>query len=95
MLRPEQLALKLFNLTLEQFTKLPSRFSAEAMYRDERARLLDIVARDNFIDDYTGIRISSTGHRFRIEQATVWNLIDVAGRIHGQAATFERWTTLD
>jgi len=24
----------------------------------------------------------------------VWNLIDVDGKIHGQAATFDRWTDL-
>jgi hypothetical protein len=88
-------ALALFELPFAQFTQLPSRLSAEPVHRDERARLLDRVARDNFIDDYAGIRISSTGRRFRIEQATVWNLIDAAGAIHGQAATFDRWTMLD
>jgi hypothetical protein len=88
-------ALALFELPFAQFTQLPSRLSAEPVHRDERARLLDRVARDNFIDDYAGIRISSTGRRFRIEQATVWNLIHAAGAIHGQAATFDCWTMLD
>ena len=88
------LALSLFEMTPEQFAQLPSRLSAEPVHRDERARLLDRVTRDGYIDDYAGIRVSATGRRFRIEQAVVWNLIDAEGTIHGQAATFDRWTML-
>lgn len=87
-------ALELFELDFAAFTRLPSRYSAEPLARSERARLLRRVDRDGFIDDYAGVRISSTGRRFRIEQATVWNLIDDAGRNQGQAATFDRWTFL-
>jgi len=46
------------------------------------------------VDDYSGIRISQSGRRFRIEQAIVWNLIDAAGHLCGQAATFDTWTPL-
>ena len=88
------LALSLFEMTPEQFAQLPSRLSAEPVHRDERARLLDRVTRDGYIDDYAGIRVSATGRHFRIEQAVVWNLIDAEGTIHGQAATFDRWTML-
>ena len=88
------LALSLFEMTPEQFAQLPSRLSAEPVHRDERARLLDRVTRDGYIDDYAGIRVSATGRRFRIEQAVVWNLIDAEGTIHGQAATFDRWAML-
>jgi hypothetical protein len=76
------------------FTRLPSRFSAEAPVREERARLLARVSRDGYIDDYSGVRIASSGRRFRIEQATVWNLVDADRSIHGQAATFAHWTEL-
>jgi PAS domain-containing protein len=89
-----QAALDRFGMTLEAFTTLPSRHSAEPLHRDERQALLDRVTRHGFIDDYTGIRIAADGTRFRIEQATVWNLIDADGSIHGQAATFDRWTDL-
>jgi len=89
------LALDLFEMPADEFMRLPSRLSAEPMLRDERARLLDRVTRDGFIDDYAGIRISASGQRFRIEQATVWNIIDATGAMHGQAATFDRWTMLD
>ena len=89
-----RMALDVFEMDFASFTRLPSRYSAEPMNREERARLLERVSRDGFIDDYAGVRISATGKRFRIGQAVVWNLIDVEGRIHGQAATFDRWVML-
>jgi hypothetical protein len=70
---------------------MPSRLTAEAPDRTERARLLAEVAARGFIDDYSGVRISRTGQRFRIERATVWNLSDDEGRRCGQAATFRTW----
>jgi len=89
-----QSALKLWEMPWEKFVETPSRFTAEPMHRDERARFLETVRRNGFIDDYQGIRISSSGKRFRIEQAIVWNLLDEAGRYCGQAATFSNWTYL-
>lgn len=90
-----RLALDLFEVTAEQLLAMPSRLSAETGDRAERARLLDQVGRRGFIDDYAGVRVSATGRRFRIEQATVWNLINETGALHGQAASFARWTRLD
>ena len=84
-------ALELFELDFAAFTALPSRYSAEPLAREERAALLERVTRHGFIDDYAGIRISSTGRRFRIVNATVWNLVDAEGIYRGQAATFSEW----
>jgi hypothetical protein len=81
-------ALLAFDCDVATFTTMPSRLSAEAPLRDERQALLDRVTRDQFIDDYAGIRISATGRRFRIAGAVVWNLVDARGERHGQAATF-------
>jgi hypothetical protein len=81
-------ALAAFDSDVAAFTAMPSRLSAEAPLRGERQRLLDRVARDGFIDDYAGVRISALGRRFRIEGAVVWNLVDAAGQARGQAATF-------
>lgn len=84
-------ALELFELSWAELIQMPSRLTAEAPNRAERARLLAEVAAQGFIDDYSGVRISRTGRRFRIERATVWNLSDEAGRGCGQAATFREW----
>jgi predicted DNA-binding protein (UPF0251 family) len=56
--------------------------------------LLAAVTARGFIDDYSGVRISQTGRRFRITRATVWNLISETGRPCGQAAMFDRWEFL-
>lgn len=88
-------ALALFETTPESFTAMPSRLSAEPELREERARLMARVTRDGFIDDYSGVRISAAGQRFRIHRATVWNLVDAVGVLHGQAAAFSDWTMLD
>lgn len=87
-------ALALWELEADAFIRTPSRLTAEPVHREERARLLERTRRDGYVDDYSGVRISRTGRRFRIERATVWNLVDAAGVVHGQAATFDRWTPL-
>lgn len=86
--------LKLFELDWEKLVKTPSRFTASETLRDERAHLLQKVNEQGYIDDYAGVRVSSNGHRFRIEQATVWNLVDGLGMYCGQAATFSQWSAL-
>ncbi|MDF1657689.1 MAG: MEKHLA domain-containing protein [Verrucomicrobiales bacterium] len=87
-------ALELFELPWEDFTKTPSRFTAEEPERGERERLLEAVTRQGFIDDYSGIRISKSGRRFEIRNAIVWNLLNEEGLKVGQAATFESWRYL-
>ncbi|HET9630258.1 MAG TPA: MEKHLA domain-containing protein [Novosphingobium sp.] len=89
-----RLALARFATDPGHFIGMPSRFSAEAPLREERRALLERVSRDGFIADYAGVRIAADGSRFRIEQATVWNLVDPDGSVHGQAAAFSRWTEI-
>ncbi|MDF1852655.1 MAG: MEKHLA domain-containing protein [Verrucomicrobiales bacterium] len=86
-----QTALGLFEMSWQEFITTPSRFTAEVPERSERERLLSTVARQGYIDDYSGIRISKSGRRFEIREATVWNLIDPKGNPVGQAATFSDW----
>jgi hypothetical protein len=89
-----QTTLKLWKMDWETLTRTPSRHTAEPVHRDERARMLDAVTRQGYIDDYAGIRIASDGSRFRIDRATVWNLVDETGQLRGQAATFAKWQPL-
>lgn len=87
-------ALNLFEMDWDSFTQLPSRKSAEQPNREERAKLLAEVTRNGFIDDYSGIRIASSGQRFVIRNALVWNVTDDEGQYLGQAATFDQWEYL-
>jgi hypothetical protein len=87
-------ALELWEMSWEEFTRTPSRLTAEAPNRQERARLLEAVASKGFMDDYSGVRISKNGRRFEISRAMVWNLISEAGEPCGQAATFSEWKFL-
>jgi len=87
-------ALALWEMPWDELTRTPSRLTAEASNREERARLLAAVTARGFIDDYSGIRISKSGRRFRIARATVWNLLTEIGQPAGQAAVFAHWKML-
>lgn len=87
-------ALTLFEYQWAELIGQPSSTSAEPVHRDERRRLLDEVSRQGFIENYSGIRRGKNGRRFRINHATVFNLLDPDGQYVGQAATFEDWTPL-
>jgi hypothetical protein len=89
-----QAALSLWEMSWDKFTRTPSRLTAEAPNRDERARLLETVTRQGYIDNYAGVRISKNGRRFEISRATVWNLVSDTGEPCGQAATFSEWKFL-
>lgn len=87
-----QVALDLWEMPWEQFVKTPSRLTAEIVNQSERDRMLQRAKLDGYFDNYTGVRISSTGRRFTIEQAVIWNVIDSTGSPVGQAATFSQWS---
>lgn len=88
-------ALSLFEMDFASFTRLPSRQSAEPLQREERDRLLARVSQAGIVDDYQGVRISARARRFRIWNASVWNLTDDEGRAAGQAAAFSDWAYLE
>lgn len=87
-------ALKLWEIDWQTLCKTPGRKTAEPMEREARQAFLDAVRSQGYVENYSGIRISSTGKRFRIEKALVWNLLDENGAYLGQAATFSAWTPL-
>lgn len=89
-----QAALALWEMDWATLTSTPGKQTAEAMERDTREKFLRTVREKGFIDNYSGVRISRTGRRFKIENATVWNLVDSSGIYLGQAATFNHWTFL-
>lgn len=79
-----------FGYDWEEITHLPSRLSAEAPNREERQRFLERVQRLGYETGYKGVRITKTGERFMIEEATLWQLIDDDGKLHGQAVVIPR-----
>ncbi len=89
-----QKALDLWKMDWQTFTSTPSRYTAEAMERGEREQLLAQAKSQGYIRNYRGIRIASNGDRFYIDQAIIWNLIDIEGKLWGQAATFSNWETI-
>ena len=89
-----QVALDLWELTWEQLVKTPSRLTAEPVNRAEREWMLEQARTRGYLDTYRGVRITSTGRRFLVENALIWNVVDTEGRRVGQAATFSQWTWL-
>lgn len=84
-------AQELLEYSWDEIVTLPSRFSAEVPNRAERQRLLGAVARDGFATDYSGVRVSKSGRRFRIADGVLWQLRDTQDKLHGVAATFAHW----
>lgn len=89
-----RLALQLFEMSWADFTAMHSRLSAESADQETRQQLLEQVTLRGFTDHYTGVRISGSGRRFLIRNATVWNLITVNGDYRGQAAMIRSWEPL-
>jgi hypothetical protein len=69
---------------------MPSRKSAEEVVQQERERLLADTLTKGF-SNFKGIRISSMGKRFHIEEGILWNLLDGENRRCGQAAVYSNW----
>jgi PAS domain-containing protein len=87
-------AQELFGYGWDEFTRLPSRLSAEPVSQRERQRLLEQARIKGYVDTYQGIRIARDGRRFRIENVILWDVLDDRGNFVGQAAVFDRWTDL-
>jgi hypothetical protein len=87
-------ALDLWEMSPETLIATPSRLTAEPTSREARERILAETTSRGFVSDYSGVRISAAGRRFRICDVTIWNVADADGRPLGQAATFAHWTML-
>jgi hypothetical protein len=89
-----QVALDLWEMDWTMFTQTPSRSTAEPVNQAVREVMMAQVLRQGFVENYRGVRISSSGRRFEIDQAVIWNLTDLHGQPCGQAATFASWQYL-
>lgn len=86
-----RMALDLWEMDWDRFTQTPSRLTAEPVNREERARMLSQAKKQGYLSDYRGVRISSTGKLFLVEQATIWAIQQLDGTPLGQGAAFARW----
>jgi hypothetical protein len=84
-------ALLLWRRRWNTLVGLPSRLTAEPEERRQRAAALEQARLQEALQGYAGIRIDSSGRRFRIENARLWTLRDGQGRPGGQAAAFAHW----
>lgn len=89
-----QMALDLWEMTWDQLVQTPSRLTAEPINRAEREWMLEQAKTRGYLDTYRGVRITSTGRRFLVENALIWNIVDAEEQRVGQAATFSTWTFL-
>lgn len=79
-------AARAFDATPEALLGRPSADTAPAEAVAERRALFDVLARQGFVTGYSGVRISLTGRRFVIDDVTVLEVTDAAGRPAGHAA---------
>ncbi|MGH7979688.1 MAG: MEKHLA domain-containing protein, partial [Limisphaerales bacterium] len=64
-------ALALWEMSWEEFTRTPSRLTAELTKRQARAKVMEVVTRQGYFENYSGVRITKTGRRFEISGATI------------------------
>ncbi len=81
-------ALAAFELTLEEAASFPTRKTAEPDARAERSVALAGANDVGLVRGYSGIRVSTTGRRFRLNDGRIWTVLDDDGRTVGQAAAF-------
>ena len=81
-------ALNLWECDWQDFAGMPSALTAPRQDRGPRDDLMQRVARDNFVSDYGGRRISAKGRLFEIRGATVWRLLEEDGTSFGVGAFF-------
>ncbi|ORX48403.1 MEKHLA domain protein [Piromyces finnis] len=81
-------ALTKFGYNIDEWCKLPSKYSAEQKEQEERDILLKETEEKGFAKEYNMRRISKTGDIFYAKECIVWNLVNSEGQLVGQAATF-------
>ncbi len=89
-----QTALRLFEMSWEEFTSMSSKYSAESDERGKREQFLAEVTEKGYSKNYSGIRISKTGRRFEIKNVILWNVYDSENNRIGQAALFDEYNYL-
>ncbi|MFG2631484.1 MEKHLA domain-containing protein [Streptomyces sp. NPDC048473] len=88
-------AQKCFGYEWDEFVGMPSRLSAVPDDQEDRNAFVRSVTEQGYAERYRGRRRAKSGRRFWIENVTMWDLLDSAGVLHGQAAIVPMWTETD
>lgn len=89
-----RLALTLWEMDWPRFTATPSRLTAEPDAREAREKVLKTAAQQGYVEHYSGVRVTASGKRFRVEELVLWQVTDASGQAAGLAAMFPRWEFL-
>lgn len=81
-------AQRCFEYSWDELMLLPSRLSAPPQQVEDRRQFLEQVRKESFATGYRGLRVSKSGRSFWINDGVVWQLVDQAGVLRGQAALF-------
>ncbi|KAJ3119324.1 hypothetical protein HK098_005591 [Nowakowskiella sp. JEL0407] len=76
-----QKAIDAFGYSVTDFLTIPSRKSAQPANQAERELFMKTVAKNGFVENYSGIRVKSSGELFAIRNGTVWNVLDESGEV--------------
>ncbi|AFY94312.1 MEKHLA domain-containing protein [Chamaesiphon minutus] len=88
-----QQVLSQWEVSWAELITMHSRETAKPIDRAERAAMMERVKADNYINGYSGVRISKTGKEFTISDGIVWNVFTENGDFCGQAAWFKEVET--
>jgi hypothetical protein len=80
--------LQLWEISWEELTNMYSRDTAKSIDRSDRAAMMAAVKANNYVDGYSGVRVSKTGKEFTILDGIIWNLFTDNCNFYGQAALF-------
>ncbi len=84
-----QQVLARWELSWQELTAMRSRDTAKPVDQSARSKLMMQVKANNYVNGYSGTRISKTGKEFQILDGIIWNLFLNDGSLYGQAAWFK------
>jgi MEKHLA domain len=86
--------LELWEISWAELTQMHSRETAKSSDRASRSAVMEQVAAQNYVREYSGVRVSKTGREFRILDVTIWNLFTSDRQPYGQAAWFKTYESI-
>eukprot|EP00667_Euglena_gracilis_P025548 EG_transcript_30060 len=78
-------AQRLFEMSWERFTSIPSRSTTDEMRQADRDAFVQATREHGYQSGYPGVRTSDKGRRFQLRNCTLFNLVDEDGDYRGQA----------